>query len=161
LFWVSLPEAHPNPGSRAGRVLYFPEVELQYEQFFADFGPVSLGKVARFVRHVAGLLEGRDANGVKPQVYCCTPEHSHRRSNAAFLLGAYLVGTNQWLRAVDIREADRCDVLGQILKCRQTAMEAYRPFIGEPRPQPSSDDQPTRDERSSSHLGVVLQAGFS
>ena len=66
-----------------GCALGIPVLQV-YEPFFADFGPLNLGKTYRFCQKVnAYLAEGER---VKRRVfYCCGP-HVHNRANAAVLV---------------------------------------------------------------------------
>jgi hypothetical protein len=68
------------------------EPELAYEQFFADFGPVKLSSVVRFCKCLHAVLAPQaNVEGPGRRVYCHITEHTLKRSNAIFLLGAYLV----------------------------------------------------------------------
>ena len=78
------------------RNIYFFSSELheEYMPFFQDFGPVNLGVVFRF----CNLIEKRISDPRLGNRMCCYYAESDgpRRTNAAFLLGAYLVIKQGW-----------------------------------------------------------------
>ena len=60
-----------------------------YEPFFADFGPLNLGLLYRFVEKLRGLLSKGQEEGC--QVYYVCGADPHLRSNSAVLVGAFCV----------------------------------------------------------------------
>lgn len=56
-----------------------------YEPFFADFGPLNLGRAHRFV----SILQQKLSEGerTRRRVYFCCSPHMHHRANAAVLVG--------------------------------------------------------------------------
>eukprot|EP00002_Diphylleia_rotans_P019911 TRINITY_DN3850_c0_g1_i3.p1 TRINITY_DN3850_c0_g1~~TRINITY_DN3850_c0_g1_i3.p1 ORF type:complete len:477 (-),score=53.02 TRINITY_DN3850_c0_g1_i3:601-2031(-) len=61
--------------------------QLVYLHFFHDFGPLNLGQLYRFCQIVKTRLQ--DARGRR--VYMYSSVDPHKRANAAFLIGGYLV----------------------------------------------------------------------
>eukprot|EP00002_Diphylleia_rotans_P016774 TRINITY_DN3258_c0_g1_i1.p1 TRINITY_DN3258_c0_g1~~TRINITY_DN3258_c0_g1_i1.p1 ORF type:complete len:415 (+),score=44.40 TRINITY_DN3258_c0_g1_i1:119-1363(+) len=61
--------------------------ELVYLHFFNDFGPLNMGQLYRFCMILKTKLE--DARG--RAVYMYSSHDAHKRANAAFLLGGYLI----------------------------------------------------------------------
>ena len=108
------------PADGDGCAYFNIDSELTYEHFFADFGPLNLGALHRYCDKVRRLLGGGDlappkaggvgggGGGVGGAAVChvCS-EHLHRRTNAAYLAGSFLV-----LHAARSPEA------------------AFRPFLG-------------------------------
>lgn len=62
---------------------------LNYEPFFADFGPLNLGKVQRFCQIVEAKLADPEAEGKR--VYIYTARGPQKKANAAYLVGAYMI----------------------------------------------------------------------
>ena len=60
-----------------------------YEPFYADFGPLDLGKTYRFVTELEKLL--KDQNFVKYRIYHYTSLDTAKRANSAYLMGAFQV----------------------------------------------------------------------
>jgi hypothetical protein len=77
--------------------------ELNYEPFFADFGPLSLGCLYRFCNILNEKLKHPDLASKKIVFY--TSHDAHKRANGAVLIGAY-----------------------SVLYCGKTADEAFLPF---------------------------------
>jgi len=75
---------------------------LQYERFFADFGPLHLGHTVTFMEFLDGILRSE----ARKKIYLFSPNHSHLLANTAVLLGIY-----------------------QIVRLGKTAEEAYLPFF--------------------------------
>ena len=101
----------------ANRDYYFYTMDkaLIYEQFFADFGPLNLGCLIRFCRHLETTLKDPAHQG-KVIVYYAA-EHQHRRANAAYLMGCF-----------------------SVLVLNRNVAAAYAPFIGiQPPLQPFRD----------------------
>ena len=63
--------------------------DLVYEPFFADFGPLDLGKTYRFVTELEKLL--KNPAYLKYKIYHYTSLDNAKRANAAFLMGAFQV----------------------------------------------------------------------
>lgn len=118
LAWCCLPqstiEAHGNwiadhsskEAAKANGVVCFSTDEtLIYEQFFADFGPLSMSCTVKYCRFVEQLLHDTAQEGVMLLHYCS--DHPHRRTNAATLICLFAL-----------------IVLGK------STHEAYAPFIG-------------------------------
>jgi cell division cycle 14 len=89
------PEFAPaSTGSSSGKPLvisYELDDALVHSSFFADFGPLNLGKTAAFCARIDSLLR---KPGGGPVIFH-SPTHPHKRSNAAVLLCAYLVFVRQ------------------------------------------------------------------
>ncbi|KAL6759956.1 protein-tyrosine phosphatase-like protein, partial [Haematococcus lacustris] len=79
--------------------------QLLYEPFFADFGPLNLGKAYRFYEAVATTCLLQEADRSKKRLYYYCGPHAQQRSNAAVLIGIY-----------------------QVVFLNRTAEEAYRPL---------------------------------
>jgi hypothetical protein len=86
------------------RVYLCSDRTLIYEQFFADFGPLNIACVCRFVRQLAQLLEDPSHKG-KLVVYHSS-EHDHRRANSIFLICCFAM-----------------------IRLKRTVIEAYAPFF--------------------------------
>jgi cell division cycle 14 len=85
--------------------LYYNSDEgLLYEQFFADYGPLNLGYLHRYVTEVDLLLQEAKATAKKVVHY--SSAHLQRRSNAAFLVCCFA-----------------------LIKLKKSVAEAYRPFM--------------------------------
>jgi len=81
----------PRSGSSPEGDLVFLSLQedVPYFPFCADFGPVSLGTVKRFLAKLYALLEDHAAHGRYVVLY--TSENPQERTNAATLVSAYLV----------------------------------------------------------------------
>lgn len=79
------------------------DVDLVYQPFYADFGPLSLGKTYKFIVELEKLLAHDKYKANKLYHYCSTD--TAKSANAAYLMGAF-----------------------QIVVLKKTAEEAYRPF---------------------------------
>lgn len=75
---------------------------MQYEPFFADFGPLHVGKVVRFCR----LLDAFRKEHSDKKVFFYSSHDGHKRANAGCLIGCYAV-----------------------ICLGRSAEEAYRPFM--------------------------------
>ena len=104
LVYATIPEGAELPPSN-GRVFLCSDKTLVYEQFFADFGPLNLACVVRFVEQLARILEDHAHDG-KLIVYHSS-EHEHRRSNSAFLISCFA-----------------------LLHLKRNVVESYAPFVG-------------------------------
>jgi len=70
-------------------ICYCVDDQLLYEPFFADFGPLNLGKAYRYCKQTQELLQEADRS--KKRVYFYCGPHAHQRANAAVLVGIYQV----------------------------------------------------------------------
>jgi hypothetical protein len=61
----------------------------QYEPFYADFGPLNLGKAVIFCRMLKALLESPEAAGREVVFY--TADGETARSNGAVLIGMFQI----------------------------------------------------------------------
>ena len=99
-------KAHGSSSATGGRAIilsYDLDESLIHSSFFADFGPLNLGKTAAFCTHLDSLLR---RPGGAPVIFHVA-SHPHKRSNAAVLLCSYLIFVRQ-----------------------QTVEQAYAPFVG-------------------------------
>eukprot|EP00762_Andalucia_godoyi_P003674 ANDGO_00683.mRNA.1 putative tyrosine-protein phosphatase cdc-14 len=95
--------------------------DMQYEPFFADFGPLHLGKTVRFCRRLDALRRDHGASagggadgavadgaggGAAKKIYFFSSHDGHRRANAASLMGCY-----------------------SVIVLKRSAEEAFRPFL--------------------------------
>jgi len=86
LYWIS----DKNPPKNQPNAFFFNiDNDLVYEPFFADFGPLDLGKSYRFVTELEKLLQ--DQNYSKSKFYHHTSLDNAKRTNAACLMGAFQV----------------------------------------------------------------------
>jgi len=100
LFWLS----DKNPPKNQPNAFFFNiDHDLVYEPFFADFGPLNLGMLYRFVIELDKLVS--DAKYSKSKFYHHTSMDTAKRANSAYLMGAY-----------------------QVLVLNKTAEEAWEPF---------------------------------
>jgi len=60
-----------------------------YEPFFADFGPLDLGKVHLFCQELEKLIKDESYKSYK--IYHYTSLDYAKQSNAAFLMGAFMI----------------------------------------------------------------------
>ncbi|KAF8072515.1 CDC14A [Scenedesmus sp. PABB004] len=86
-----------SPTAAAG-LCYSIDAELLYEPFYADFGPLNLGKTYRFCEHTRALLQARaphaphaEAERLGKRLYLCTGPAPQAWANAAVLVGAFEV----------------------------------------------------------------------
>jgi cell division cycle 14 len=63
--------------------------DLVYQPFYADFGPLSLGKTWKYITELEKLL-GQE-NLKKTNLYHYTSTDSAKCANAAYLMGAFQV----------------------------------------------------------------------
>jgi len=84
---------------------YTSDEDLVYEQFFADYGPLNLGNLHRYVTAIDALLAEAESAGKTVVHY--SSSHGHRRSNAVLLACSY-----------------------SIIRLNRSVPEAYRPFMG-------------------------------
>jgi len=100
LYWLS---SKAPPKNQSNSFFFNIDEDLVYEPFFADFGPLNMGKVCRFVVELDKLL--KDVKYGKCKFYHHTSLESDKRANAAYLMGAY-----------------------QVIMLNRTAEEAWQPF---------------------------------
>lgn len=77
------------PRSTANSHYFCIDDELQYESFFADFGPLNIANLYRYCCKLNKKLKAFSL--AKKKIVHYTSPMSHRRANAAFLIGAYAV----------------------------------------------------------------------
>ncbi|KAG2436372.1 hypothetical protein HXX76_006679 [Chlamydomonas incerta] len=70
-------------------ICYSIDDALLYEPFFADFGPLNLGRTYRFCQQTKQLLQEAERHGKR--LYLYTGPHAHQKANAAVLVGIYQV----------------------------------------------------------------------
>jgi len=100
LYWIS-DKAPPKDQSNA--FFFNIDNDLVYEPFFADFGPLDLGKTYRFVTELDKLLQ--DNAYSKSKFFHHTSIDNAKRANAACLMGCF-----------------------QVIMLGRTAEEAWAPF---------------------------------
>lgn len=91
LYFVALrrPDNVRSSSIAAANMCYSIDEELLYEPFFADFGPLNLGRAYRYCKKTQALLQ--DAERSKKRLfYYCGP-HQNQRANAAVLVGMYQI----------------------------------------------------------------------
>lgn len=86
LFFVSL---HRVPASDDTSHYFAVDCEMLYKPYFADFGPMNLAEVHRYVALVRGKL--RDAEATNAQLVHVCSHDVRDRSNSAFLVCAFRV----------------------------------------------------------------------
>lgn len=100
LYWLS----DKNPPKNQTNAFFFNiDNDLVYQPFFADFGPLDLGKTYRFITELEKLLQ--EPSYQKSKFYHHTSLDSSKRTNAACLMGAF-----------------------QVIILGKTAEEAWEPF---------------------------------
>ena len=88
LFWIS--DNKPPRGDKTLNAIYFCiDEDIKYIPFFSDFGPLNLASTYRYVTELDKILKGSKYNATR--VYHYTSMDSAKRSNAAYLMGAYQV----------------------------------------------------------------------
>lgn len=100
LYWVS--DKQP-PKDQTNAFFFNIDNDLVYEPFFADFGPLDLGKTYRFVIELEKLLQ--DPQYATSKFFHHTSLDSAKRANAACLMGCF-----------------------QVIILGRTAEEAWEPF---------------------------------
>lgn len=73
----------------AANICYSIDEELLYEPFFADFGPLNLGRSYRYCKKTQALLQ--EAERSKKRLYYFCGPHQNQRANASVLVGIYQV----------------------------------------------------------------------
>lgn len=68
--------------------------DLVYQPFYADFGPLSLGKTWKYITELEKLLAQENLRST--HLYHYTSTDSAKCANSAYLMGAFQVGP--WLR---------------------------------------------------------------
>jgi len=102
LFWASAEDV-PEDNRRCH---YFTiDEDLVYQPFCSDFGPLNLGMVYQFCKHLASKMDDHGLKG-RRIVHVCSQD-PHRRANAAFLMCAY-----------------------QVIVMQRSPQVAYEPFSG-------------------------------
>mmetsp|Transcript_4965 Transcript_4965/g.10684 ORF Transcript_4965/g.10684 Transcript_4965/m.10684 type:complete len:710 (+) Transcript_4965:238-2367(+) len=101
---VKRPDSLRTSHIAATNICYCIDDELLYEPFFADFGPLNLGKTYRFCRKTQELLQ--EAERSKKRLYYYCGPHAHHKANAAVLIGIY-----------------------QVLFLNRSTEEAYKPLV--------------------------------
>ena len=87
LYWIS----DSRPPEDIKNAFYFcVDKELKYAPYFSDFGPFNIAQVARFATELDKLLvHEKYRNNV---IFHYTGDNAIARTNAAFIMGAYMVG---------------------------------------------------------------------
>jgi len=86
LYWIS----DKNPPKNQPNAFFFNiDNDLVYEPFFADFGPLDMGKTYRFITELEKLLQ--DPAYAKSKFYHHTSLDNAKRANAACLMGCFQV----------------------------------------------------------------------
>mmetsp|Transcript_59907 Transcript_59907/g.175085 ORF Transcript_59907/g.175085 Transcript_59907/m.175085 type:complete len:533 (+) Transcript_59907:293-1891(+) len=100
LFWASLDDVPED----TRRCHYFSiDEDLVYQPFCSDFGPLNLGMVYQYCKHLAAKLDQLDLKG-RHIVHVCSTD-CHKRANSAFLMCAY-----------------------QVIALQRSAQAAFKPF---------------------------------
>jgi cell division cycle 14 len=86
LYWIS--DKTP-PKSRQHAFYFCIDNDLVYEPFFADFGPLDLGKVHLFCKELEKLMN--DANYKNFKIYHYSSLDYAKQANAAFLMGCFMM----------------------------------------------------------------------
>mmetsp|Transcript_9631 Transcript_9631/g.26277 ORF Transcript_9631/g.26277 Transcript_9631/m.26277 type:complete len:412 (-) Transcript_9631:514-1749(-) len=88
LYWVTL-HGNQMPENTARSHYFCTDSSFVYEPFFADFGPLNLGCTYRYCKLLDQKMRDPALKG-KRIIHCCSADPK-RRSNAAYLICAYLV----------------------------------------------------------------------
>ena len=86
LYWIS--DKNP-PKNQSNSFFFNIDNDLVYEPFFADFGPLDLGKTYRFITELEKLLHDPSYKGSR--FYHHTSLDNAKRTNAACLMGAFQI----------------------------------------------------------------------
>jgi cell division cycle 14 len=86
LYWIS--DKKP-PKSRSSAFYFCIDEDLVYEPFYADFGPLDLGKVHLFCKELEKLMTDQSYKEYK--IYHYTSTDYKKKANAAFLMGCYMI----------------------------------------------------------------------
>ncbi|KAG2484766.1 hypothetical protein HYH03_016420 [Edaphochlamys debaryana] len=86
---VKRPDAPRYSAIAQSNITYCIDDELLYEPFFADFGPLNLGRAYRFCMKTKQLLQEAEKHGKR--LYLYAGPHAHQKANAAVLVGIYQV----------------------------------------------------------------------
>jgi cell division cycle 14 len=86
LYWIS--DRNP-PKSRSHAFYFCIDNDLVYEPFFADFGPLDLGKVHLFCKELEKLMN--DSQYASYKIYHYTSLDYAKQANAAFLMGCFMI----------------------------------------------------------------------
>ncbi|CEP00378.1 protein-tyrosine-phosphatase [Plasmodiophora brassicae] len=79
----------PPPAHSKNAILFTVDRVLNYEPFFADFGPLNLGQLYRFCQIVESKLQ--QASNVNRKVIMYTARGPQKKANAGYLVCAYQV----------------------------------------------------------------------
>jgi len=86
LYWIS----DKNPPKNQPEAFFFNiDNDLVYEPFFADFGPLNIGKAYRFINELEKLLQQSKYD--KSKFYHHTSLDNAKRTNAACLMACFSV----------------------------------------------------------------------
>jgi len=88
LYWLSLRKM-PSPLSYPDSHFFTIDRELQYLNFFLDYGPLSLAQTYRFCKKMQQKMQSSSLKGKK--IYQVCGFHPHRRMNACVLMCAYQI----------------------------------------------------------------------
>lgn len=86
LYWIS--DRVP-PKSKSHAFYFCIDNDLVYEPFFADFGPLDLGKVHLFCKELEKLMA--DATYAQYKIYHYSSLDYGKQANAAFLMGCFML----------------------------------------------------------------------
>ncbi|GBF88358.1 serine threonine specific phosphatase [Raphidocelis subcapitata] len=86
---VKRPDSLSRSPIACSSLCYCIDHDLLYEPFYADFGPLNLGRTYRFCQITARLLKEGEQRGKRVYLYCGNAPQ--QRANAAVLLGAFQV----------------------------------------------------------------------
>ncbi len=86
LFWIS---SRTPPKSHSHAFYFCIDDDLVYEPFFADFGPLDIGKVHLFCQELDKMIVEKHDETLKIYHYCSLD--FAKQANAALLMGAYMV----------------------------------------------------------------------
>ena len=100
LFWICDTQT---PKNLENSFYFNVDNDLVYQPFYADFGPLSLGKTWKYITELEKLLGKDKYKSNKLYHYCSTD--SAKAANAAYLMGAF-----------------------QVVVLKRSAEEAFKPF---------------------------------
>jgi cell division cycle 14 len=128
LYFVSL---RVQPKDYTNAHFFTVDQDFVYESFFADFGPLNLGHVYTFCEMLDKKLSDVRFKGKKLFMY--TSYDATKRSNAAFLIGAYCVRVHSFSTSVfffllSFSYSSSSSQLLQVIKLRRSPEEVYLPF---------------------------------
>lgn len=88
VYYVAL-TTNPNQAAVGQRHFFSIDNEMVYWNFYLDFGPLNLGHVYRFCLLMNHKL--KDPKLQDKTIYFYSAEHPHKRTNAVFLITAWLM----------------------------------------------------------------------